>query len=334
MDAAAFLVAEVTEAHDFLGDLFGGEVADGLAFDAPDGAFAADVLDRGQFVEFHEALLDRGTEPAALLKNIGLLEFIQRREDGGAAEGVAAPGVRPVAEAHAGKDVGASDDGIDGHAVAESLAEGDEVGLDPVFAVGIHRTGAPEVGLHFIEEKEQIVFLTEPRQHLHVFLLRVIRSASTEVGLGDEDAEAVAEFGLEGLELGAIGREIERLLARLEAAAFLLGEADETDAGIALLVGLAAGDGAREALLAVEAAAGREDDAVALGTFRESGPESLLHGLATARGPEDLLKPGSAGSGLEAGEETAARLELDLGDGVVRGQGHTHVESALAAGIL
>jgi hypothetical protein len=173
------------------------------------------AFDRGKFVEFHEALFDRGAEAAALFEHIGLFEFIEGREHRGAAERVTAPGVRPVAEAHAGEDVGATHDGVDGHAVAEALAEGDEVGLDPVFAEGIHRAGAAEIRLHFIEEKEQIVFLTKLRQHLHVFLLRMIRAAAAEVGLGDEDAEAVAELGLERLEFGAVGREVERLFACL-----------------------------------------------------------------------------------------------------------------------
>ena len=146
----------------------------------------------------------------------------------------------------------------------------------------------------------------------------MIGAAAAEVGFGDEDAETVAELGLERLELGAVGREVERLFACVEAAAFLLGEADETDAGIAFFVGLAAGHGAREAFLAVEAPARREDDAVAVGAFRESRPKTFLHGLASARSPDDLLEAGSAGSSLKVGEKSAARLEFDLGDGVVR----------------
>ena len=145
----------------------------------------------------------------------------------------------------------------------------------------------------------------------------MIRSAAAKVGFGDENTKAIAEFGLERFELGAVGREVERLFACFEAAAFLFWEADETDAGITLFVGLAARDGARKTLLAVETAARREDDAVALGTFRESGPKTFLHGFAAARGPEDLLETGSAGSGLKIGEKTTTRLELDLGDGVV-----------------
>jgi hypothetical protein len=44
MHATAFLVAEVTEANDLLGDLLGGDSPTGLAFDAPDGALAADGI--------------------------------------------------------------------------------------------------------------------------------------------------------------------------------------------------------------------------------------------------------------------------------------------------
>src|SRR5690606_10330041 len=182
-------------------------------------------------------------------------------------EGVATPGVRSLAEAETGENVGATDHGIDRHPVAETLAEGDEIGFDPILAVGIHRSGAPEIGLHFVEEKENVVLLTELRQHLHVFLLRVIGPAATEIGFGDENAEAVAEFGLERLEFGAVGREVDGFAAALQGLALLFGKADETDAGIALLVRLAAGDRARKTFFAVESVAGRKDDAVALGTL-------------------------------------------------------------------
>src|SRR5436190_21046451 len=58
VDSAALVVAVVAGFDASLGDLFGGRVADGSAFDAPDDAFAADVGNAGQLAELEQTTLD------------------------------------------------------------------------------------------------------------------------------------------------------------------------------------------------------------------------------------------------------------------------------------
>ncbi len=75
-----------------------------------------------------------------------------------------------------------------------SFAKHDHVGLDAVIGEGEERTGAAEVRLNFVEDEEDVVLAAEGLQELQIFLLRMVRTAAAEIGLGDQAADLVAEF--------------------------------------------------------------------------------------------------------------------------------------------
>src|SRR5436305_389006 len=84
-------------------------------------------------------------------------------------------------------------------------------------------------------------------------------TAAAQVRLGDERAEPPAELMTQRFQFALVRRGIERPAAQADVGAFGHREADEVDARVAVVVRLAAGDGPRQALLAVEAVAGGED---------------------------------------------------------------------------
>ncbi len=103
------------------------------------------------------------------------------------------------------------------------------------------------------------------------------------------------------MQFGDVGGEVERLLAVGERVALLAREADEANARIAFGVALAAGDGAGEALLAVEAEAGGQDH-LPRRILSERRAEGLDAPFAAAGRPDDLFETPAAGEGLQAGE--------------------------------
>ena len=76
--------------------------------------------------------------------------------------------------------------------------------------------GAAEVGLHFVEDEEDVVLAAEALEQLQVFLLRMERTAAAEVRLGDQAADAAAEFVPQRFEFCFVRRQVERLLRRVE----------------------------------------------------------------------------------------------------------------------
>src|SRR5262249_41608306 len=147
----------------------------------------------------------------------------------------------------------------------------------------------------------------------------VVRAAAAEVRLGDEHTEPAAELLQECFQLAAVGSQVDRRIALADVAALLAREADEADARVAVMVGLAAGHGPGESLLAVKAVA-RGDDHLARGIPGEGGPERLLNRLRARRRPEDLFQALAARLAAQELDQPLARLDLDAGDRVVSGQ--------------
>ncbi len=155
-------------------------------------------------------------------------------------------------------------------------------------------------------------------EHLEVRRGRMIRPAAAEVGLGDQARDA-AMLGLDGLELRAVRRRVERRIAQREVAALVLRKGNEAHARIAVLVALAPGHRFGESLLAVKPVARREDE-VTRGIDRERGPERLLDRLGAGRGPHDLFEALSPRLGLQVRDEPPDGVRLDPGNRVVGGQ--------------
>ena len=100
-------------------------------------------------------------------------------------------------------------------------------------------------------------------QELDVFLLRMEGAAAAEVGLGDQGTNAAAVGVPIAAQFGFVRLQVDGLLAAGEVETLFAGKAEELDAAVALFVGFAAGDRAGEALFAVKAVAGAEDDGFA-----------------------------------------------------------------------
>src|SRR5207249_1762671 len=83
---------------------------------------------------------------ASVGEHVRLGELIQRGEDAGTAEWVGAPGVRALAVVQSRAQARPADCRGDWHAVAEPLAEHDEVGLQHVGLEGEEIAGATAIG--------------------------------------------------------------------------------------------------------------------------------------------------------------------------------------------
>ena len=88
-------------------------------------------------------------------------ELVERRQHGGAAERVGAPGVGAFAVVEAGEQVAPADRRRDRHAVAQALAEHDDVRLQAVGLEGEQVAGAAEVRLHLVEDEDDVVLAAE-----------------------------------------------------------------------------------------------------------------------------------------------------------------------------
>ena len=167
--------------------------------------------------------------------------------------------------------------------------------------------------------KADVVFPAERLEHPEVRRRRVERAAAAEVRLGDEGAELGPVGVPEGVEFPAVRGRVERVVPLAHVPALLPGEADEVNPRVALRVGLRPGDGAGQALLAVEAVAGGQHQRPVAG---HAGPQGFLHRLGPGRRPQHLLQPPAAGRPLAGVQQQPARLHLHRGDGVVGGQRH------------
>ena len=137
----------------------------------------------------------------------------------------------------------------------------------------------------------------------------MVGAAAAEVRLGDEHGQPPAELVQQGVQLAAVRRRVERPAALAHVGALGHREADEADARVAVVVGLAAGDGAGQALLAVEAVA-RGQDHVARPVARQGRPQRLLDRLGAGRGPQHLFQPLAAGPALQQSDQPARGLDF------------------------
>ena len=126
-------------------------------------------------------------------------EFVQCREDGGTAERIGAPGVGAFAVIERAEERRRTDRRRHRHAVAQPLAENDDVRLEPVGFEREERSGAAEVRLHLVENENDVVLAAECLQQLQISLRRMIRTAAANVWLGDQHPELAAKLDLERL---------------------------------------------------------------------------------------------------------------------------------------
>src|SRR5947209_429111 len=106
---------------------------------------------------------------------------------------------------HVGEQIRAADGGAHRDAVAQPLAQDDDIGLDAIIDERKQRAGAAEVRLNLVEDEENVALAAKTFEELDVFLLRMERAAAAEVRLGDEGTDAAAVFAPEPRELGFVG---------------------------------------------------------------------------------------------------------------------------------
>ena len=120
------------------------------------------------------------------------------------------------------------------------------------------------------------------------------RTAAAQIWFGDQAADPGAKFVPQAFEFGLVGTQIKRLPPALGVDALFARKGNEADPRIAFVIGLAAGHGAGQPLLAVKAMPRGEDDVFARPAI-ERGPKSLLNGFATAGRPQNLFAARTAG---------------------------------------
>ena len=151
------------------------------------------MLHQPSLLEPDESRFDDFGKPLTLLNHAGAFEFVERGQHGSAGQGVGTPGVGRMSVRKRGEGIGAAHGGADGHAVAHPLAEADDIRLNTVRRVGIHRSRAAEIGLDLVQDEQRFVLAAEGLQQLQVFRLRVERSAAPQIRLGDQTANAVPD---------------------------------------------------------------------------------------------------------------------------------------------
>ncbi len=121
-------------------------------------------------------------------QNIVVRKLFQRRQHRGAAEGVRTPRIGRLAIIEAGKQIRAPHRRRDWHAVAQAFAEDHHVRFQAVGFIRKQVAGAAEIRLHLVENKGNVIFAAKLLEQLQVSPWGVVRSAATEVRLGDQDA--------------------------------------------------------------------------------------------------------------------------------------------------
>ena len=131
----------------------------------------------------------------ALRQDRRIGKFIERRQHGAHRQsGFALQVSEPSPYSSAAEQRRRADRRRDRHAIAQALAQHDEVGLEAIRLEREQIAGAAEVRLHFVEDEDDVVLAAKRLQHLQVRLGRMIRAAAAEVGLRDQRAELAAEL--------------------------------------------------------------------------------------------------------------------------------------------
>lgn len=119
---------------------------------------------------------------------------------GGAGEGVAAVGRAVAAGAEEGGVFFGDPESADGEAAAHPFGPGDgigdEAGGDGVVAVEV--AGSAEAALDFVEEEEEVFFLSEGGEALEEFFCHDVDSAFALDGFEEEGDGLFAEGGFDG----------------------------------------------------------------------------------------------------------------------------------------
>src|SRR5207245_7275803 len=121
------------------------------------------------------------------------------------------------------------------------LAQDDNVRFQTVGLVSKEIAGPPEVRLHLVKNEDNVMLAAKALEQLQILLGRMERTAAAQVRLRDQYAELAAELVVQCLQLALVRSCMKRPVAHADVRALLHGKADEANAGVTVMVGLASG---------------------------------------------------------------------------------------------
>jgi hypothetical protein len=123
---------------------------------AVDHAHPPNVADHGMLgLEFEEFRLEISAVAGGFLDELLLLHDLEYGQGSGAAQGIAARRRGHLAALQAGDDGRPRDQGGDGHAAADALAQDEDIGLEVFVLEGPHRARPAEGRLDLVEDEEK-----------------------------------------------------------------------------------------------------------------------------------------------------------------------------------
>src|SRR5207253_11160714 len=189
----------------------------------------------------------------------------------------------------AGQEIGPADGGRHRHAVGQALAQDNDIRLQAVSLESEHLSRSTEVGLNFVQDQHDVILLAESLKQGQVAFGRMIGAAASQIRLRDENSELPAVLVPKRLQLLTVGGRIKWLVAQTDIRAFNHRKADKSDAPVALMIRLASGDGAGQALFAVETVTGGNDH-FSRWISGQGSPERFLDRFRPRGSPEHLFQ--------------------------------------------
>ena len=211
-------------------------------------------------------------------QHVGRFKFVKSRQYGGTAQRIGTPGVGGLAILEAAHDVAPANGGTDRHAVPQALAEHHEIRFDAIRFKRKHPPGASKIGLHFVEDQEDIMLPAEVLQQLQISRRGMEAAATPQVGFCNQAVQAAAILLPQAVEFLLIFSQIDRLAVLRDIINFRHWKTNELHPRIPVLVGLGTSHSPGESLFPVKTVP-RGEDQIPLFIPMQAGPQCLLHGF-------------------------------------------------------
>ena len=239
------------------------------------------------------------------IEHVGRFVFVERGQHGGAGERVGAPGVGAFAVVHVGEQIGAADGGADRDAVAQPLAQDDDVGLDAVFVKANSEPVRPKLACTSSRMKMMSCSRQKRASSCRYSFCGWYEPPPPRYGSVIRQQMRLPYSLQRRPSSASYGTRSMWLLAASDADALVVRKADESDPRVALVVVLAAGDGAGQALLAVKAVARGEDDICSPGRGDRARPRALSGSPRCRWRPTSLARSACRRAAFAAGRPAA-----------------------------
>ena len=114
--------------------------------------------------------------------------------------------------------------------------------------------------MHFIQNEDDVVFPAEAFEQLQIGFRRVIRTAATQVGFGNQRADFVPELMEQGIQFTLIGGAVKSGFPQRDITAFVLWEANELHTRIAFRIVFRTCNRIGQAFFSMKAVASGDDE--------------------------------------------------------------------------